>query len=76
MHYFSDMCHTPFMAKTLDQQANEIRARIPVKKGLKPLATHSGLSTRWISYFRDGLVPNPGVRTLDALNDALKKEKL
>lgn len=60
--------------KTLTQQAEELRALIPQGYSVE-LEKLSGLSSRWVRYFRAGKIDNPGVQTLDALAAALRKLK-
>lgn len=59
------------MKKTFSSQAEELRAAIPEGK-YQALAKEAGITSRWIRYFRDGAIPNPGIRTLDSLAKAIK----
>lgn len=57
--------------KTLQDQAEELRAQIQPGDSTA-LAKEAGVSSRWIRYFKDGAIPNPGVLTLDALAKAIR----
>jgi len=63
------------MAKnTFLELAEKLRAKIP-HENVPAIAESVGISERWVRYFRDGKIPNPGILTLDALERALKKGK-
>ena len=53
------------MAKTLYEQAQAIRAKLP--KNYAEVARLSGLDPSWVSRFARGETQNPGVSTIDKL---------
>ncbi len=53
----------------------QLRTRIAVYRGaeLDEFAHEAGVSSRWLLDFREGRAPNPTVRHLDRVNNALLK---
>jgi hypothetical protein len=56
--------------KTFTAQAETLRATISTDE-IGPTAKMAGVSARWIRYFINGHIPNPGVKTLDKLAQGL-----
>lgn len=53
-----------------------IRNRLAARKGdWLEIAKRAGVSHSWMSKFMNGHIPNPGIRTLEKLNAALKARK-
>ena len=61
------------MSKKLD---TAIRSRLEARRGEWPdIVKQTGVSHSWLSKFARGLIPNPGIRTLEKLDAALPKPR-
>ena len=53
-----------------------IRSRLEARRGEWPdIAKQAGVSHSWLSQFMRGLIPNPGIRTLEKLDAVLPKRR-
>lgn len=53
-----------------------IRSRLDARRGEWPeIARQACVSHSWLSQFARGLIPNPGIRTLERLDAALPRAK-
>lgn len=56
--------------KSFTAQSDQLRANIGSKE-IDATAKMAGVSPRWVRYFIDGTIANPGVKTLDKLAQGL-----
>lgn len=60
-------------SKPLDQK---IRQSLEARRSeWSELAASAGLSYAWINIFMRGKIPNPGIRTLERLDEAMRKKR-
>jgi transcriptional regulator with XRE-family HTH domain len=59
---------------TLRDETRELLRNRPLTVTTKDVAKFLGVSCQWVNQFARGLIPNPGVNTIETLNAFLKQE--